>query len=34
MALTPTPTPSLWHHADFMKLWTGRSVCRLGSVVT
>jgi MFS family permease len=27
-------TPSLWHHADFMKLWTGQTVSRLGSVVT
>jgi len=27
-------TPSLWHHADFLKLWTGQTVSRLGSVVT
>ena len=28
------PTPSLWRHADFMKLWAGQTVSRLGSVVT
>ena len=28
------PNPTLWHHADFMKLWTGQTVSRLGSVVT
>lgn len=27
-------TPSLWQHADFMKLWAGQTVSRLGSVVT
>jgi MFS family permease len=27
-------TPTLWQHADFMKLWTGQTVSRLGSVVT
>ena len=27
-------TPTLWRHADFMKLWTGQTVSRLGSVVT
>ena len=27
-------TPSLWRHADFMKLWTGQTISRLGSVVT
>ncbi|MFL5727377.1 MAG: MFS transporter [Chloroflexota bacterium] len=26
--------PTLWRHADFMKLWTGQTVSRLGSVVT
>ena len=25
---------SLWHHADFMKLWSGQTVSSLGSVVT
>jgi MFS family permease len=25
---------SLWRHPDFMKLWTGQTVSRLGSVVT
>jgi MFS family permease len=27
-------TPSLWRHADFMKLWLGQTVSELGSVVT
>ena len=27
-------TPSLWRHEDFLKLWTGQTVSRLGSVVT
>jgi MFS family permease len=27
-------TPSLWQHTDFMKLWVGQTVSRLGSVVT
>src|SRR4029453_13410782 len=27
-------TPTLWRHADFMKLWTGQTISRLGSVVT
>jgi MFS family permease len=27
-------TPSLWRHADFLKLWTGQTVSQLGSVVT
>ena len=27
-------TPSLWRHSDFLKLWTGQTVSRLGSVVT
>ena len=26
--------PSLWQHADFLKLWVGQTVSRLGSVVT
>src|SRR4029453_19170647 len=26
--------PTLWRHADFMKLWTGQTVSELGSVVT
>jgi predicted MFS family arabinose efflux permease len=26
--------PSLWRHADFLKLWTGQTISRLGSVVT
>ena len=25
---------SLWHHADFLRLWTGQTVSELGSVVT
>ncbi|MGH2490780.1 MAG: MFS transporter [Candidatus Limnocylindria bacterium] len=27
-------TPSLWRHADFLRLWTGQTVSRVGSVVT
>ncbi|HZP95567.1 MAG TPA: MFS transporter [Candidatus Limnocylindria bacterium] len=27
-------TPSLWQHADFLKLWAGQTVSELGSVVT
>ena len=27
-------TPSLWGHADFLKLWTGQTISELGSVVT
>jgi MFS family permease len=27
-------TPSLWRHADFLKLWAGQTVSELGSVVT
>jgi MFS family permease len=27
-------TPSLWHHADFRKLWVGQTISQLGSVVT
>src|SRR5215211_4110827 len=26
--------PSLWRHADFLKLWVGQTVSQLGSVVT
>ena len=26
--------PSLWQHSDFLKLWAGQTVSRLGSVVT
>ncbi|HKW78056.1 MAG TPA: MFS transporter [Candidatus Limnocylindria bacterium] len=26
--------PSLWRHADFLKLWVGQTISRLGSVVT
>src|SRR5438046_1755937 len=26
--------PSLWQHADFLKLWAGQTVSELGSVVT
>jgi len=35
--VTPLETeipPSLWRHADFLKLWTGQTVSELGSVVT
>jgi MFS family permease len=27
-------TPSLWRHADFLKLWTGQTISRVGSTVT
>ena len=27
-------TPSLWRHADFLKLWVGQTISELGSVVT
>ena len=27
-------TPTLWRHADFLRLWTGQTISRLGSVVT
>jgi len=27
-------TDSLWSHRDFLKLWTGQTVSKLGSVVT
>src|SRR5215204_6972925 len=27
-------TPTLWAHADFLKLWTGQTISELGSVVT
>jgi MFS family permease len=27
-------TPSLWKHPDFLKLWTGQTISRFGSVVT
>ena len=30
----PVTAPSLWRHADFMKLWAGQTVSELGSVVT
>lgn len=27
-------TPSLWRHADFVRLWTGQTISEFGSVVT
>ena len=27
-------TPSLWRHADFLKLWAGQTISEMGSVVT
>ncbi|MEO8469179.1 MAG: MFS transporter [Chloroflexota bacterium] len=27
-------TPSLWRHADFLRLWTGQTISELGTVVT
>jgi predicted MFS family arabinose efflux permease len=33
--LADLPTrPSLWHHADFVKLWVGQTISEFGSVVT
>jgi MFS family permease len=29
-----TTSESLWHHADFLKLWTGQSISQFGSQVT
>lgn len=26
--------PGLWHHADFMKLWTGQTISQFGSMIT
>ena len=28
------PTGALWHHRDFMKMWTGQSISELGSQVS
>ena len=33
-AAATVSTVSLWKHSDFLKLWTGQTVSRLGSVVT
>src|SRR5438132_12153958 len=27
-------TPTLWRHADFMKLWIGQTISRLGSALS
>src|SRR5213594_4254688 len=32
--VTPDPSPSLWRHRDFMKLWTGETISQLGTQVT
>ena len=32
--MNPTGRPSLWRHADFMKLWTGETISQLGTQVT
>jgi MFS family permease len=32
--MTATAKPSLWHHRDFMKLWTAETISQLGSQVT
>ena len=34
MPSAPAPAPSLWRHADFLKLWVGQTISELGSVVT
>src|SRR4051812_24201307 len=34
LSLAAVINQSLWRHPDFMKLWTGQTVSRLGSVVT
>src|SRR4051794_35351614 len=34
LSLAAVINQSLWRHSDFMKLWTGQTVSRLGSVVT
>jgi len=33
-AAAAVSTVSLWKHSDFLKLWTGQTVSRLGTVVT
>lgn len=33
-AVTPEPAPSLWRHADFLKLWSGQSLSLIGTQVT
>lgn len=30
----PVTAPSLWHHADFVKLWVGQTISQFGTVVT
>jgi predicted MFS family arabinose efflux permease len=30
----PAVAPSLWRHADFLRLWVGQTISELGSVVT
>src|SRR5918994_1839713 len=32
--MRPRLAGRLWHHPDFLKLWAGQSVSRLGTVVT
>ena len=34
MTTETSSAASLWHHADFLKLWAGQTVSELGSVVT
>jgi hypothetical protein len=33
-SLPPTRFGALWHHADFLKLWTGETISLLGSQIT
>jgi predicted MFS family arabinose efflux permease len=28
------PSPSLWHHREFVKLWTGQAISQIGSRIT
>ena len=34
MSTPSIASPSLWRHADFLKLWVGQTISELGSVVT
>lgn len=34
MSQTVSPSPSLWRHPDFLRLWAGQSISELGSTIT